>query len=194
VRTLVVARHAESEASAKSVLNGDPSRPIGLTPEGRAQASALGATAGPVDLAAHTAFPRTRETAELAWPTAPTLAVPELNEIHFGQFEGTLWADGYADWVVAAGPADDCPGGGESRVTALRRYVRGFRVLLERPEERLALIAHGAHVRYLLLASEQRQPTPLLEFIEPAVPYTFGRAELEAAVDLLEDWLGSPAF
>jgi broad specificity phosphatase PhoE len=194
VRTLVVARHAESEASAKSVLNGDPSLPIGLTPEGRAQAKALGEAAGPVDLAAHTAFPRTRETAELAWPTAPTLAVPELNEIHFGQFEGTLWTDGYADWVVTAGPDDACPGGGESRVTALRRYVRGFRILLERPEERVALVAHGAHVRYLLLASERRYPTPLLEFIDQAVPYTFSRAELEAAVELLEEWLGSPAF
>ena len=151
-------------------------------------------TAGPVDLAAHTAFLRTRETAELAWPTAPTLDVPELNEIHFGQFEGTLWTDGYADWVATAGPQDDCPGGGESRVTALSRYVRGFRILLERPEERIALIAHGAHVRYLLLASERRAPTPLLEFIDPAVPYTFSEAEFQAAVELLEDWLGSPVF
>jgi 2,3-bisphosphoglycerate-dependent phosphoglycerate mutase len=194
VRELVVARHAESEASAKSVLNGDPSLPVGLTPEGREQAKALGRTAGPVDLAAHTAFPRTRETAELAWPAAPLLAVPELNEIQFGQFEGTLWTDGYSDWVVTAGPAEDCPGGGESRVTALRRYVRGFRILLERPEERVALVAHGAQVRYLLLAGERRHPTPLLEFIDPAVPYTFGSRELEAAIELLEQWLASPAF
>ena len=120
--------------------------------------------------------------------------MPELNEIHFGQFEGTLWTDGYSDWVVTAGPTDDCPGGGESRVTALRRYIRGFRILLERPEERVALVAHGAQVRYLLLAGERRHPTPLLEFIEPAVPYTFGRDELEAAVELLEEWLGAPAF
>lgn len=194
MRELVIARHAESEASAKSVLNGDPSRAIGLTAEGRAQAKALGATAGPVDLAVYTAFPRTRETVEIAWPGTPTLAVPELNEIHFGQYESTLWTDGYADWVLSAGPDDDSPGGGESRVTALRRYVRGFRIVLERPEERVALVAHGAQVRYLVLAREQRQPTPLLEFVEPAVPYTFGRAELEAAVALLEEWLGSPVF
>lgn len=190
----MVARHAESEASATSVLNGDPSRLIGLTPVGREQARALGEAAGPVDLAAHTAFPRTRATAELAWPAAPLLAVPDLNEIRFGRFEGTLWTDGYADWVAAAGPADDCPGGGESRVAALRRYLRGFRLLLERPEERVALVAHGAQVRYLLLAGERRRPTPLLEVVEPAIPYTFGRDELEAAVELLEEWLSSPAF
>lgn len=194
MRELVVARHAESEASAKSVLNGDPSLRIGLTPVGREQARALGEAVGPVDLAAHTAFSRTRETAELAWPAAPLLAVPDLNEIHFGRFEGTLWTDGYAGWVVAAGPEDDCPGGGESRVAALRRYLRGFRVLLERPEERVALVAHGAHVRYLLLAAERAYPTPLLEHIEPATPYTFGRADFEAAIELLDEWVAAPAF
>jgi broad specificity phosphatase PhoE len=194
VNELILARHAESEASAKSVLNGDPSHPIGLTAAGREQARALGATAGPVDLAVHTAFPRTRETAELAWPAAPKLVVPDLNEIHFGQFESTLWTAGYADWVASAGPDDDCPGGGESRVTALRRYVRGFRVVLDRPEDRVALVAHGVQVRYLLLAGERRQPTPLLDVVEPAVPYTVSRAELEAAVELLEEWLGAPAF
>jgi len=176
------------------MLNGDSSLPIGLTHAGRDQARALGATAGPVDLAAHTAFARTRETAELAWPNAPTLVVAELNEIGFGRFEGTLWTDGYADWVVTAGPEEDCPGGGESRVTALRRYVRGFRVLLERPEGRIALVAHGAHVRYLLLARDGTSPPPLLEFIEPATVYTFDRTEFEAAIALLEAWVAAPAF
>lgn len=194
MKELIVARHAESVASAKSVLNGDPSVPIGLTAAGREHAKALGAKTGSVDLAAHTSFSRTRETAELAWPGAPTLVVPELNEIHFGRYEGTVWNDGYADWVATAGPEDDCPGGGESRVRALRRYARGFRLLLERDEERIALVAHGAQVRYLVLAREQAYPTPLLEHIEPATPYTFSRAEFEAAIQLLEEWLAAPAF
>jgi broad specificity phosphatase PhoE len=194
MRELVVARHAESEAGARQLMNGDPSVAFGLTERGRRQAEALGRAVGRVDLAAHTEFDRTRETAALAWPAAPTLVVPELNEITFGRFEGTAWEDGYGTWVATAGPQEDCPGGGESRVAALRRYLRGFRLLLARPEERIALIAHGAQVRYLLLAREGKSPTPVLEGIPLAEPYVLAREELAAAIGLLEEWAASPVF
>lgn len=177
-----------------NVLNGDPSLPVGLTERGREQARALGAAVGPVDLAAHTTFARTRETAEVAWPATPTLVVPELDEIAFGRWEGTRWGEGYEAWVGEAGPEDECPGGGESRVAAARRYVRGFRTLLGRDEERIALVAHGAQVRYLLLAAAGSPPTPLLEHVPAAEPHTLGRDEVERAVELLERWTASPAF
>ena len=71
MRELVVARHAESEFNVLERLNGDPSVQVVLTEAGRAQARALGAEAGPVDLVAHSSFGRARETAELAWPGTP---------------------------------------------------------------------------------------------------------------------------
>lgn len=194
MRSLVIARHAESELNLDNVLNGDPSVPVRLTDRGREHARALGRAVGPVDLVAYTAFGRTRETAELAWPGVPALVVPELNEIAFGRWEGTRWTDGYAAWVGEAGPEDECPGGGESRVAAARRYVRGFRILLGRAEERIALVAHGAQVRYLLLASAGTAPTPLLEHVLPAEPHELAHAELERAIDLLDAWAASPAF
>ena len=194
MRTLVVARHAESELNAANILNGDPSHGVGLTARGTEQARALGAAVGAVDLAAHTSFERTRRTAELAWPNTPTLAVPDLDEIRFGRWEGTRWSEGYEAWVGTAGPEDECPGGGESRVAAARRYVRGFRLLLARAEERIALVTHGAQVRYLLLALEGTAPTPLLERVDLAVPYELARAELEQAILLLEEWTVAPAF
>ena len=194
MRTLVVARHAESELNVDHILNGDASVPARLTHLGRRQARALGESVGPVDLVAHTSFERTRETAELAWPDAPLLVVPALDEIRFGRWEGTRWGEGYEAWVGSAGPEDDCPGGGESRVAAARRYVRGYRTLLERTEERLALIAHGAQVRYLLLATAGASPTPVLEHVLPAEPYEVTREELERAIALLDDWTASPAF
>jgi alpha-ribazole phosphatase len=194
LRTLLVARHGESEASVLLRLNGDPTVRVGLTALGREQARALGETAGPVDLVAHSEFLRTKQTAELAWPGTPTLVVPELNETRFGSFEGTLWDDGYGEWVGTAGPDDECPGGGESRVAALRRYLRGFRVLLERPEERLALVGHGAQIRYLLLARDGVTPTPLLEMVELAKPNPFSRDELAAALERLDAWVASPAW
>jgi alpha-ribazole phosphatase len=190
----VVARHAESELNVQDVLNGDPAVRVGLTARGEEQARALGGAVGEVELAAHTRFERTRRTAELAWPGTPLLEVPELDEIRFGRWEGTRWGEGYEEWARSSGPEDACPGGGESRVEAARRYARGFRLLLERPEERIALVAHGAQVRYLLLAVAGKPPVRILEHVAPAEPHVLARAELERGIQRLEAWLAAPAF
>jgi broad specificity phosphatase PhoE len=194
VNRLILARHAETELNVRDVLNGDAALDVGLTPRGREQARGLGRVAGPVDLAAHTEFARTRETAELAWPDAPRIAVAKLNEIRFGRFEGTRWADGYGDWVSSSGPLEACPGGGESRAEAIRRYVRGYRRLIERPEATVALVAHGAHVRYVSLALAGRAPEPVLERVPLATPLVVSRADLARAVELLEAWAREPAW
>ena len=194
MRSLLAARHAETELNVTAVLNGDPSVGVALTDAGRAQARRLGESAGPVDLVAHSAFGRARETAELAWPETPTLEVPELNEFRYGRFEGTRWDDGFADWTRASPPGEECPGGGDSRVSAVARYVRGFRILAERPEERVALVAHGAHVAYLLLARAGRPPAPVLEHIPFARGYELTSAELLRAIELLEGWAASPTW
>jgi broad specificity phosphatase PhoE len=194
LRRLVLARHAETDLNVRAVLNGDPRVDGPLTERGRLQARALGRQAGAVDLVVHTEFQRTRETATLAWPGAPTLTVPELNEIRFGRFEGTRWTDGYDTWVLASGPQDPCPGGGESRLDALRRYVRGYRGVLERPEETVAVVAHGAHVRYIALALERRAPQPVLENVPPATPLMLARDEFERAIELIEAWLHEPRW
>ena len=191
---LVVARHAESELNLENVLNGDPALAVGLTPRGEAQAHALGAAVGQVDLAAHTRFQRTRSTAELAWPEAPLLEVPELDEIRFGRWEGTRFGDGYEVWARSARPEEACPGGGESRVEAARRYASGFRLLLQRPEARIALVAHGAQIRYLLLAVSGSRPARILEHVPPAQPYRVDRDELRRAIELLEAWAAAPEF
>jgi broad specificity phosphatase PhoE len=194
VNELVVARHGESESSVLDRLNGDPSVDVHLTQAGREQARRLGHAVGGVDLVAHTEFGRTRETAELAWPQTPLLLVPDLNEIKFGQFEGTHWNAGYHEWVLTSPPDEMCPGDGESRLAAVERYLRGYRLLLERSESRIALVGHGAPIRYLLLALEDQPPVRILERIEPARPYTVEADALEAAVRVLERWVEAPAF
>lgn len=194
MRTLIAARHAESELNVTAVLNGDPSVAVALTDAGRAQAQRLGEAAGPVDLVAHSAFGRAQETAALAWPRTRTLEVPELNEFRYGRFEGTRWGDGFADWTQGSGPFQESPGGGESRVAAVTRYVRGFRIVAERPEDTIALVAHGAHVACLLLAREGRSPRPVLEQIPFATGFELTLAELLRAIDVLEAWAASPAF
>jgi broad specificity phosphatase PhoE len=194
VRELVLARHAESELNVLERLNGDASVKVELTEEGRAQARALGAEAGPVDLVAHTSFGRTRETAALAWPGTPLLELPELDEFKFGRFEGSRWADGFEEWVMTSPPDEGAPGGGESRVDAVHRFARGYRMLLARPEERIGVIAHGAPVRYVLLALAGKPPMRVLEGVDLGRPFTIEAVELERAVDVLEKWAASPSF
>ena len=194
MKELVLARHAESELNVQEILNGDPTVAVQLTERGREQARALGATVGPVDLVAHTEFLRTRATAELAWPGVPLLEVPELNEFAFGVYEGTRWTDGFDDWVRTSTPHDGAPGGGESRVAAVQRFVRGYRLLLDRPEERVALVAHGAPVRYVLLALDRKPPARVLEGVDRARPFRIDAERLGEAVDALDAWVASPAW
>lgn len=194
MKEIVLARHAESEFNVLERLNGDVSVVVTLTDAGREEARKLGRNAGPVELVAHTEFGRTRETAELAWPGVPLLEVPELNEFRFGHFEGTRWADGFEEWVRTSTPTDEVPGGGESRVAAVQRFVVGYRILLERQEDRVALIAHGAPVRYVLLALENKSPARVLEGVGRAVPFTIGAERLAGAIEVLERWVASPTF
>jgi broad specificity phosphatase PhoE len=147
-----------------------------------------------VDLVAHSSFERTRETAELAWPGTPLLEVPQLGEFTFGSFEGSRWAEGFDDWVKTSPPDVGAPGGGESRVEAARRFVRGYRTLLARPEERIAAIAHGAPVAYVLLALEGKSPVRVLEGVEQARPFTIAAADLDRALELIDAWVASPVF
>jgi broad specificity phosphatase PhoE len=191
---LVLARHAETELNLRGVINGDPSVATALTARGGREAIELGAAAGPVDIAAHTQFDRTRETAELAWPGTPLVAIADLNEIAFGRFEGTAFGDGYAAWAWSAGPAADCPGGGESRAAALARYCRGFRQLLARPETTVAHVGHGAPIRYLVDAAAGSVPPQRLDRVPHAEPFVLEAHEVKSAVELLEAWLREPAW
>jgi probable phosphoglycerate mutase len=194
VETIVMARHAETEWNVRGALNGDPSVHVPLTDRGRDQARALGRAAGPVDRVAHTRFARTRETAELAWPGAPAFELPELDEIAFGRWEGSAWNDGYAEWAHTTAPEEDPPGGGESRTTAVARYVRGYRRLLELPDRRVALVAHGAQLAYVLLGLQGRRPAPVLPGVPPAVAFVVDRARFAEAIAVVEDWLREPAW
>jgi hypothetical protein len=68
VRLFIFARHGESTANAEHLVSSDPSRLVGLTPRGQAQARELGAQIASLDVerAIATRFARTRQTAELA--------------------------------------------------------------------------------------------------------------------------------
>ena len=151
----ILTRHAESAFSARGIVSGDPALAGGLTAAGQEQARRLAdvLAAERIDLCVVTEFERVRETADLALEgrEVPRLVLPELNDIRFGDFEGRAF-DVYRLWARAKGPAEECPGGGESRAAAAARFVRGWRAVAARPEERILVVGHGLPIRYLLNA------------------------------------------
>jgi broad specificity phosphatase PhoE len=192
METAILVRHAESELNIGAILNGDRSVPCPLTKHGREQARELGGAARP-GLVVTSSFQRARETAELAWPDVPRLDEPDFDEIAFGRWEGQSY-EAYSGWAWTAGPLDEAPGGGESRAAALARYTRAYCRVLARPERSVGVVAHGLVIRYVLQAADGLPPQARLDGVPPAVPFTLARAELAAAIDLLEDWLREPTW
>lgn len=189
---LIVARHGESDYSARGLLNGDPSRRCPLTATGRRQALRLGELLREerIDLCVTSAFERTRETADLASAgrQIPRLVVAELNDHPAGEFEGSAIAE-YLVWAHASPSDDPIPGASESRLDALRRFARGYRLVLERPEPTILAILHSLPISYLVSGPLQR--LPLLAHAEPVAVTA---VEMLAAVERLERWAASPTW
>jgi probable phosphoglycerate mutase len=189
-KAVTLARHAESEASAAGIVNGDPSNPVGLTDRGREQARALGEqlAAERADLCVVTEFLRTQQTADIvAGHRVPRLVLAELNDPPFGPFEGRPLRE-FRDWLLRHGPAK--PVGGESRVATVRRYAQGLRKLLDRSEQTLLVIAHGLPVTYIIRAASGHDLPLTLETVQVAhaVPYRLDDSDLRRAAAALERW------
>jgi broad specificity phosphatase PhoE len=191
------ARHGESEYSARELLNGDASVPVGLTEAGVEQARRLGHVlrAEQLDLCVTTQLRRVILTADLALAgrEIPRLVLPELNDPLYGPYEGRTIEE-YRGWASGA-PSSAVPGdGGESRYSIVDRYVRGFRVVLERPEEALLVVAHSLPISYLLGALEGLVPGARVPLVPYAIPYGLTREELERSLDVLDGWVAAPTW
>jgi probable phosphoglycerate mutase len=195
--TAILARHGESDASVRAVVNGDPRTAVGLTPAGEEEARRLGEElhGEPIDLCVVSEFQRTRRTADIALAGRPVRIEvwPELNDPRYGEFEGGA-LDRYREWAWAHGSADEVPGGGESRHGILARYAVGFRRLLERPEKTALAVVHSLPVAYVLAAVDGHDPGPRVPLVEYARPHRLGDAELRAAVERLEAWCAAPTW
>jgi broad specificity phosphatase PhoE len=198
VERLVLARHAESEYSARGLCNGDASVAVGLTERGLEEARRLGEELenDPFQLCVVSEFGRTRETAELvlAGRDVPVVVVPELNDPRVGRFEG-LSLDEYREWAWACGSDEATPGGGESRHELVSRYVRGFRTVVERVEVEVLAVLHALPIAYVVAAVEGRAPAARMDFPIPhARAFRLTREELERALAVLEEWCAAPTW
>ena len=104
-----------------------------------------------------TALCRTGETAAILFPQARQVAVPGLEEMDFGAFEGRNFQDmaddpAYRSWVEG-GCLGPCPQG-ESKGDFCRRVCRSFEELMQaalgRGEKTLTLVVHGGTVMALM--------------------------------------------
>jgi broad specificity phosphatase PhoE len=95
--------------------------------------------------------------------------------------------------VWGKGPLD-APDGGEHRGALAARYARGLRILLDRPEETILLVAHSLPLAYLRDAAAGRPPASRSDQVPYAAPAGLGRAEVERAAEILENWARAPVF
>jgi broad specificity phosphatase PhoE len=198
VERLILARHGESDYSARGLVNGDASVHVGLTAAGERQAVALGrALAGePLDLCVTSALERTRATAALALRgrDVPVLAWPGLNDPRAGRFEGLDLGE-YRAWAWAAGAREPAPGAGESRLEAVSRYAAAYRALLALPEADVLAVVHALPIAYLLSALDGLPPAARMELpVAHAHPYRVGAAALIGALAVLESWCAAPSW
>jgi alpha-ribazole phosphatase len=148
---MILLRHGEPEASARGRCYGELD--VGLSPEGRAQASRI--RLDPVDIVYSSPRQRALETARIVCPLPPTVE-PALREIDFGRFEGLTYDEAaalepalYETWM--ARPTEVTFPGGESW-PLVRDRVRQFAARVRRQHEgqSVLIVAHGGPLRALL--------------------------------------------
>jgi broad specificity phosphatase PhoE len=196
VDELLLVRHglagSNRDAVASCAIPGE-----GLTPEGVEQARVLARElAGEeISVALTSRFARTQETLSLALGgrDVPIVIAAELDEIHFGHFDGGL-LETYREWAASAPPDVAPPGGGESRAQAAARFARGMSLVLAREERRVLVVGHALAIRYWLDAATGLVPAARMAPVEHAWPYRLGRTELERGARLLEAWSRRPTF
>jgi broad specificity phosphatase PhoE len=195
MRFFVLARHGQSVLNVRRIVNGDPHRPAGLTPRGEDEARLLGEQLRhlPITLAVCTRFLRTRRTAEIALDgrDVPIAVEPALDDIDVGSLDGHSVRE-FRFWKRGHRWSDPFPGG-ESLCHAARRYVQGFRSLLQRSEPTTLVVCHAAPIRYLLDSAIGRSPLEdSRRVVANAVPYLFDEQTLAFAADRLHELVATP--
>lgn len=156
-RVLLI-RHGATVLSAKDRFAG--STDVELSDEGRRQARCLAERLADDRLAAVYASPmsRTRETASIVGTPAGLTPILRdgLREIAHGRWEGLTrkevevrFAEEYAAWEED--PFTFAPEGGESGLSVTARALPALRaIVLEHPDEAVAVVSHKATIRLLL--------------------------------------------
>ncbi len=193
VERALLVRHGESEYNRRGLINAEPNDVSPLTAAGRQQAAVLARVLAPesIDLCVTSELRRAIETASilLAGRTVRRVVLPELNDPRAGSLEGGPKAD-YVRWLGAHGRYAPNPGGGESQIDALRRYLAAYRWMLSRPERTILVVAHGLPLAWAQAALGDRSDRPEVDFDEPGIdfagqPIRLTKRQLQTAIEVL---------
>ena len=157
-KKIYLVRHGQTDYNLQGVVQGSGiDAPINRT--GHAQASAFFESYKDTvfDQLYHSALIRTRQSIQQFIDLGiPTVALPELNEISWGDYEGTpmtpqegryyqhmlsQWQQGNLDYSIA---------GGESPNDVAERMRRGISEILTGPGETVLVCMHGRAMRIFL--------------------------------------------
>ena len=165
-------RHGETQYNAEKRYLGRTDVP--LSPKGRRELAQAGFSPETVYVSP---LRRTAETAEILFPEARLIPVPDLREMDFGMFEGRTYLemDGlpeYREWVDG-GCLGQIPGG-EGKADFCERVCRAFAALVDREaengEQYLVTVAHGG----TQMAVMERYALPRRGYFDWLGPYGGG--------------------
>jgi len=165
---VIVARHGQSQANHRNIIQGQTSTP--LSELGLRQARALGgALAGLTFAAVYSSdLERAMQTAQLAAPDCTPIPTVELREWHLGVFQGLTYdevKEKYPqEWQAFRDLRSDfrVPGG-ESDQDIYQRAKSFLAYLVEKHTSgRVLLVSHGGLIRKLLkIALDIQAPWPV---------------------------------
>ena len=185
MRLLLLVRHGQSLFNVDGVVNGDPARDRGLSPQGVDEAKRLAGQVAAVriDLCRVSRFDRAHQTARIALGARDLeLTVDgDLDDIRVGELEGRTLED-YRAWKQRRSRDDAFPGG-ESLNDAARRYADAYERILQLPEEHVLCVCHEIPVRYAINAATASSDLDApLHDVANATPYVFDAEGLERAI------------
>jgi phosphoserine phosphatase len=195
MQRILLARHGESAASVRGVVNGDPAVEYGLTAIGERQSRALGRAIAdePIDLCVTSPFERCTATARIALEGRRMryLASPLLGDMRVGRYEGGP-LDDYLRWAHAMAAIERAPDGGESRVDLAQRFADGIDVVLAQPETTALVVCHQVTIAYVGAGAGRVGPPKRIDPVPYAEPIAFTKSELQQAAAFLRNWADSP--
>jgi probable phosphoglycerate mutase len=157
-KKIYLVRHGQTDFNLKGVVQGSGiNADINETGKNQARMFFEAYVHVPFDHLYHTALIRTKQSIQGFLDLGiPTTTLPELNEISWGDYEGTpmtpdesqyyhhmlnQWKIGNLDYAIA---------GGESPNTVAERMIKGIEKIIKDPGENVLVCMHGRAMRIFL--------------------------------------------
>jgi len=194
VRTLVFLRHGETTGQSSIRYYGATDVPLSAVGREQMLRAAPVIAAYGVQKVYTSALCRTREAATLAAPAVPAIPIAELNEVHFGDWEGLtreeiqrLHPEAYAQWTART--QDFCYPNGESLPAFRARVEAAVARILDDEAMSVLVIAHrGVIVRALAYLLGSQYEVPALQVALGSVHVVERSAQGGHWAPLVLDW------